>query len=60
MAVSIHAPISVDASYTRLWESTIRDRRTALVGPLTMFRLWQGSRSKTTGLSINRMESVYI
>ena len=53
---SIHAPISVAASYACLQESAIRDWRKALVIPLTTFRLWRDFCCKEKRLSINRME----
>ena len=57
MAGSINAPISVSASSARLRESAIRDQRTTLVIPVTMFRLWQGFRHKASLLSIKQMEA---
>ena len=51
-----HTLISVAASSARLRESDIRNRRTALVIPLTTFRLWQGFRRKAARLSISRIK----
>ena len=54
---SKNSPISVAVSSTSLQESSISDRRTALVILLATFWLWRRFQLKAALLSINGMES---